>query len=333
MLGIRRILLGVVLITAVASGLIMTDRTTASHKHVVWVLAWAETLPVEESIAGFRAGLADAGFSTNDTLELVVRNAQLDVGTLSMIVAQAIEAKPDLIATITTPATQAVMGRASGIDIVFMTVASPALIGIGATPSEHLPHITGVACASDYVGIARIIPEVLPSTRTAGAIFCPSEMNSVFNIKEGTCELAKNGITLTATPAEKVSDAPAAVQELIANHPDVLIVFSDSLSSSSAPAIIAAAQKARIPVFGVNSDTVNLGAVLSVSRDFVDLAHDAGTIAARILNGEQAAAIPYVLPAKSQLIVNIDAARQLGIEIPDAVKSRAWRVIERKVNP
>jgi ABC-type uncharacterized transport system substrate-binding protein len=295
----------------------------ASVRSIVAV-TYAETPPTEDALAGTIDALAQAGFRDGQSVQLTVRGAQLDTGTLNSIMAQVAEERPDLVLTFSTPTLQAAMRRLRGVPVVFNLVASPEAAKVCTAPGDHLPGFTGVSSASDYVALARALRETFPSARLASGVFCPSEVNSEYNRIEMGRALADVGIEYRPTPADRPSDVPAALDAAIAQRPDALIALSDNLSSTAMPAVLKAAAGARMPLVGFVSDLAE-GGVLA--RDFRQLGTQGGELAVRVLRGESPDAMPIEWPRTTRLIVNAASARTLAVSLPRALLERADAVI------
>lgn len=309
-----------------AAGAARPALAPAALKRVI-VVTYAETPPTEDALAGTIAALAEAGFRDGESMRLLVRGAQLDTGTMNAIMAQVAEERPDLLLTFSTPTLQAAMRRIRGVPVVFNLVASPEAAKVCTTPTEHLPGFTGVSSVSDYGSLARALREAFPSARTASGIFCPSEVNSEYNRVEMGRALAEVGIAYQPMPADRPSDVPAALDAAIAQRPDALIALSDNLSSTAMPAVLKAAAGARMPLVGFVTDLAEGGALFVMARDFRQLGAQGGAMAARVLRGESPDHMPIELPRTMRIVVNADAARTLGVELPAALVNRADRVI------
>jgi ABC-type uncharacterized transport system substrate-binding protein len=298
----------------------------ASVRSIVAV-TYAETPPTEDALAGTIDALAQAGFRDGQSVQLTVRGAQLDTGTLNSIMAQVAEERPDLVLTFSTPTLQAAMRRLRGVPVVFNLVASPEAAKVCTAPGDHLPGFTGVSSASDYVALARALRETFPSARLASGVFCPSEVNSEYNRIEMGRALADVGIEYRPTPADRPSDVPAALDAAIAQRPDALIALSDNLSSTAMPAVLKAAAGARMPLVGFVSDLAEGGALFVLARDFRQLGTQGGELAVRVLRGESPDAMPIEWPRTTRLIVNAASARTLAVSLPRALLERADAVI------
>lgn len=293
----------------------------------VVAVTYAETPPTEHALAGTLESLAAAGFERGQGMELTVRGAQLDGGTLNAIMAQVAEERPDLLLTFSTPTLQAAMRRVRGVPVVFNLVASPEAALVCTSPQDHMPGFTGVSSASDYTGLARAVRAAFPAARTVAGIYCPSEVNSDYNRVEMDKALSAVGIRYVPKPADRPSDVPAALDACVAERPDALVALSDNLSSTAMPAVLKAASAARIPLVGFVTELAERGALLAVARDFHELGLQGGAMAARVLRGESADAMDIELPRRTLTIVNLDAARRLGVTLPASMVASADRVI------
>ena len=102
-----------------------------------------------------------------------------------------------------------------------------------------------------------------------------------------------------------------------------------NLTASAFPSIAQAAQRARLPVFAFQTSQVHAGASLVVARDYRDSGRQAAALAVRVMRGERPAALPFQTTARTRLIVNLDAARRIGLSFPTAIIDRAAEVIGR----
>jgi putative ABC transport system substrate-binding protein len=107
----------------------------------------------------------------------------------------------------------------------------------------------------------------------------------------------------------------------------VFCQIPDNLSSSTFPSIAQAARKARIPLFSFASAQGGMGAAVVLARDYRENGRDAGRLAARVLRGESPASMPFKATEKKVLVVNLEAARRVGLNIPPDVMKRADQVI------
>jgi len=198
--------------------------------------------------------------------------------------------------------------------------------GAGASYTDHLPNVTGVAVLGPYPEMLDLLQKYYPNIKYIGTLFCPAETNSV-DLKDSLDALCKKrGFVLTAIAANSSAEFTDASLSLASRHIDAIVQISDNLSSAGFTALTKAARQARKPLFSLNSTTVPMGAAVALGRDY----HDAGIttvhLIERVIAGESPSAIPFTLPPKSVLVVSPANARAVGMEIPDGLLKQATKV-------
>jgi putative ABC transport system substrate-binding protein len=101
------------------------------------------------------------------------------------------------------------------------------------------------------------------------------------------------------------------------------------MTAAAFPAIIQTARRKKMPVFAFLSGLAAQGAVAVLARDYYDMGHAAGGLAARVIRGQRPADIPFHPMTTSRLFLNGEAARQCGIELTDELLGEAHQVIDR----
>jgi ABC-type uncharacterized transport system substrate-binding protein len=218
---------------------------------------------------------------------------------------------------------QAALQRARRLPIVFNYVASPIAAGAGTSDTDHLPNVTGVYMPAAFKEMLAIIRATLPAARTLGTLYVPAEVNTVFYKDRLQEETARSGIELIAVPANTSSDVPDAALALASRRPDAICQIPGNLTAAAFPSIAQAAARARLPVFAFQTSQLRAGASLVVGRDYHDSGRQAASLAARIMRGERPASMPFQPVTRTRLMVNLEAARRLGLTIPQAILTQA----------
>jgi len=297
------------------------------RKWKVRLVEYVNVLDVEEARKGVMDGLREAGLVEGRDYEVKILNAQGDMATVNSLIDSAVSEGADLLITLSTPTLQAALQRARNLPIVFTYVASPVAAGAGRSDEDHLPNVTGVYVAGAYEEMLQIIRECIPSARVLGTLFVPSEVNTVFH-KDKTAEAAqKLGMELVAVAANTSSEVADAAVALCSRKLDAVCQIGGNLTASSFPSIAQAAKRARLPVFAFLSSLAKQGASVVVSRDYADGGREAALMAARVMRGESPAKIPFQPVKKTRLIVNLEAARDCGLKLPQSLIKRADEVI------
>lgn len=297
----------------------------------VWrlrLLSYINSPDVEDAEQGLRDGLKSAGLVERRDYELKTANAQGEMTALHGMVDAALADQADLLLTISTQALQSAIQRARGTPIVFTMVANPFAAGVATTDTDHFPHVTGAYGSNDVEGMLPIIKQLMPKAHRVGALFAPTEVNSVYS-HELLVKGAKDaGYELISLGVNSPSEAPDVTQSLCGQQIDLICLPNSNLAGASFPTIMQTAKRANIPVFGFLGNMVSQGAVVVLTRDYHDMGHDSGQIAARVMRGEKPADIPLHQSRKSKLLINRQAARAAGLALPETLLKSADRVIE-----
>jgi ABC-type uncharacterized transport system substrate-binding protein len=273
----------------------------------------------ELSKQGIEEGLKLAGLQEGTDFEMKVYNAQGDVATLNMIFDAVTATRPKVIFVTSTPTLQMAIKKIKNIPVVFTCIGDPILAGTGKSFEDHLPNVTGISTLGDYEGMASLLPKIIPGIRKVGTLYTPGEINSQRNMEEFRQHLAAREIELLAVPVNSSSETTDAILSLIARKPEVICQVIDNLTALSISNIIRAGQEHEIPVFGFVSDQAEKGAVLVISRDYVQAGIDAAGLAKKILDGTSPGSLPIQFVSKTNLLINREAALLYNISIPDEI--------------
>src|SRR5262249_42599578 len=156
----------------------------------------------------------------------------------------------------------------------------------------------------DVEGMVALIRRMLPRAQRVGTVYSPTEVNSVINhdafvaaAKMAGLEIEPMGVN---TPSE-VADATATV---CGKQIDLLCLPTANMTAAAFPAIIQAARRKKMPVFTFLGGLAAQGSVAALARDYYDMGHSAGELAARVIRGERPAEIPFRPMTTSRLYVN-----------------------------
>ena len=334
----RRLGLGLALIGLASAILLFSDRdrrvvagpsTPSGKTWRVHFVQYSQTSDVEECEAGVRDGIREAGLVEGRDYRIAVHNAQGDMATVSALVDAAVVDRADVIVTFSTPTLQAALGRARGVPVVFTYVASPSAAGAGSDDRDHPPNVTGVYMEPAFEPAIAQIRAILPGVRTLGTIFVPSESNSVHmnTMLEKACRAA--GLRLESVAAYTSSDVGDASLALAARRPDAICQIPGNLTATAFPTILRAAEGARLPIFAFQGSQARAGAVLAAARDYHEAGRLTGEMTARVIRGARPADLPYQPLTRTRLIVNLTAARRLGLVLPPGLVSGADEVVGR----
>ena len=326
MLGsLRRLALGLALITATAALLLLSDlgsrlKPAAPAVGDAAAPAAGLTAPVrvmrlallqhvsqpalDEGREGLIAGLADRGWVEGRNLTLTRYNAQGDMPVAISIAKEMVSGGYDLLLTITTPSTQAVANanQAGKSRHVFGIVNDPFSAGIGAhrdRPLDHPAHLAGYASLQPVALGFKTARDMNSTLASVGVVWNPAEANSEAQVKLARAACTDLGLKLVEAAIENSAGVGEAAAALVARGVDAIWVPGDGAVLTALEAIVAAAKKGRIPVFTVIPTSVKRGTLFDLGANFVEVGRLTGQLAGDILNGRDPAGIPIdnVMPA------------------------------------
>src|SRR5262249_52821820 len=155
---IRRLLLGLLLITLTSGALLVSDlgnrrsakRAGAIKRWKVALIQFNNAAEVEETENGIRTGLKESGLVEGNDYETTMLNAQGDMATVSSLVDAAITNGADMLITLSTPTLQAALKRSQGHPVVFSYVSSPVAAGAGKNDEDHAANVAGIYMSTKY---------------------------------------------------------------------------------------------------------------------------------------------------------------------------------------
>jgi putative ABC transport system substrate-binding protein len=147
-------------------------------------------------------------------------------------------------------------------------------------------------------------------------------------LKETEAAAAHFGIRLQLLEARSAEDLDGAVRAAIMDKAGGLLLIPDNLFVGQAGRIIELVVKNRLPTIFGESESVDLGGLMYYGASLPDLFRRAATYVDRILKGAKPADLPVEQPKKFELVINLKAAKQIGLTIPQSVLYKADRVIK-----
>jgi putative ABC transport system substrate-binding protein len=282
-------------------------------------------------IAAFLRGLSETGYIEGQNVAIEYRWAEGHTDRLESLAADLVRRQ---VAVIVTPAVTAAAIAArkatSAIPIVFAVGTDPVALGLVASLSHPGGNATGVTSLNASLAAKRVqlARELSPNaTRVFTLINPASPLSAPF--LEGLQRAAPGfGVRVDVFRASSKEEIDAAFASLPAATGGVFISSPDALFYSWREQIVALVARHALPsVFDV-PEYVETGGLASYGNDFMDAIRQAGGYVGRILKGEKPADLPVVQAEKFVLAINLNAAKTLGIDIPNAVLAAADEVIE-----
>lgn len=297
--------------------------------YVVSVNQFVEHPALDAVLKGVQDSLKDQGFD----VKYNVHNAQANMATTGQI-AQAIAGeRPDLVVAIATPSAQAcaqIVKKAphmAEIPLLFSAVTDPKGAGLVSDLDNPGKNITGVSDMTPMDKHLDMIMEMLPGLESLGVVYNSGEANSktLVNMMREACEA--KGVELEEATAAKTSDVYQATKSLVGRS-QAVYVPTDNTVVSALESMVKVCEQNNLPLFAADVDSVPRGAVAALGFDYYLHGRQTGDMAGRIFNGASPAETPVEFQEGMSLHLNLSAAKAQGLDIPEAIKERADKIVD-----
>lgn len=298
------------------------------------IAGWGPHPTLDETLAGFKQGLAEGGFRVGENLEIDESNVNFDRSLIAQMLNKLAAGNPDLMVTVATPVSLTAIQqlRSRTYPIVFTPIADPVHAGMvsGWDKGERL--LTGSSVAVDYDAVLAFFQQVVPGLKRLGVLYDTGDDSSSAAL-EGIKKVADaKGIKLVEIGVDNPSELPQRVQSARGRVDAIYPVASGRIQQGAA-AIASTAERAKLPVVTTIPQMVQQHqALAALAVSFSQSGEAAGRIAARLLKGEDAASIAPWKPsaAEHHPLVSEVRLKALGMTLPDALANCNCLVAEKK---
>ena len=280
---------------------------------------------LDDARDGFFRALKDSGYVRDSTITILERNAQGDIPTLSLIMSEFMNRGVTHVATISSVATQAALKSITDRPIIFGAVANPYIIGAGTSPTNHRPNVTGAEIPLPVDTAIFLAHEAFPDVKAWGTLFDPADPFAEFYLEMAKKAAKVAGVQFLTVACTGPGDIGAGIQALKANGARGVVQIPSVMIGGAFSAVVKSTRQADMPL--VSTSTSNRGAPIAIGLSFYANGYEMGTIMIRVLRGADPAKIPFQAAHRRVMIVDLNAAREYGVTIPDAIVSRADSVV------
>jgi putative tryptophan/tyrosine transport system substrate-binding protein len=276
--------------------------------------------------------MRDHGWIEGKNLIVDYRSAEGHAERLAPLADELVALKPDVLVGPTPQEALALKSATASIPIVFFAVADPVRLGLVQSLSHPGGNITGLASlvpGNFFSKGIQILREMVPTASKIAVLVNPGNASHRFIVAEELPETARKlGVTFPVLEATTVEELDIAFASAAAQHADAIVPFGSELTVNHVTRVTALAAEHRLPALYVfRLFTIN-GGLVSYGFDIADLLRRAGDYVDKILRGSKPADLPVEQPTKFDLVINLKAAKALGLEIPASLLARADEVIE-----
>jgi putative tryptophan/tyrosine transport system substrate-binding protein len=284
-----------------------------------------------ELFASFFLGLRDGGFVENKNVRIEYRWASDDYAKLRGFADEFVRLKVGVIVAAGGHVSALAAHEATKeIPIVFTTVTDPVKDGLVASLNKPGGNATGTAGLTSELDPKRleILHELKPTASVIGVLINPNRPGLERQVAELEDAAAKLAVKLEFRRAANEREIDVAFASFAERKVDGIIVTADPLFNNRRSQVVALASSTAIPTIYQWRQFVSVGGLISYGPSITEAYRYAGENAAHILKGDKPANIPVVQPTRFEMSINRWTARQLGLDLPPNLISRADEVIE-----
>jgi putative ABC transport system substrate-binding protein len=301
----------------------------AQQNPVIAVFNSGKASTQTKNLEVLREGLKETGFIEHQNVVFDFLWGENQFDKLPALAAEVVMRKPAMIVS-NTLAARAAKKATTTIPIVFTTGSDPVREGLVATLNRPGGNVTGVVFISGTLGGKRLelLRQIAPKAKSVGAVIYPNtpETEAERTDLQGAAQAL--GVPLTFAEVRSSDEIEGAFQRLVAGGADVLYVGTGPFTFNNRELLVAQAGRSGVPTMFTTREYVEAGGLISYGASPRDAFRQAGIYAGRILKGEKPADLPVMQSTKFEFIINLKAAKSLGLEFHPQLLATADEVIE-----
>jgi putative tryptophan/tyrosine transport system substrate-binding protein len=282
-------------------------------------------------VAAFRRGLKQSGFTEGQNVFIEYRWADGHYDRLAVLANDLVRREVAVIVTFGgAPAALAAKAATATIPIVFVTGGDPVQLGLVASLNRPGGNLTGVSSLTNMVAAKQmeLLHEVVPTATLVAFLVNPNNPLTEPNTEDARAAARILGRQILFLNAGNDSDVDEAFTKLAQQHAGGLIVQSDPFFNSRPERLAALAARHAVPTIYQFREFPAAGGLMSYGSSLPDDYFQVGTLTGMILKGGKPVDLPVQQSVKLELVINLKAAKALGLTIPPALLARADEIIE-----
>ena len=293
----------------------------------VWRIGFLRAGPPPKTwVEAFQEGLRERGYVDGQNVLVAFRFTDGGVDRLSQLAEELVRLKVDVILASSGTAARAAKGATVSTPIVFVNAYDPVGSGLASSLARPRGNLTGLATTSDDLSGKRLelLRELVPALRRVAML---SDLaTGSLQVKQAEVAARTLGMQLQSVLVRSPNEFESAFKAM--RGADGLLPLDSPLFTMHRARLIELAATTRLPTIYGYRDMVEVGGLMSYGAQLSDLYTRAATYVDKILKGAKPANLPIEQPTKFELVINLKAAKALGLTIPPSLLARADQVIE-----
>jgi putative tryptophan/tyrosine transport system substrate-binding protein len=285
-----------------------------------------------DRLRAFSQGLKEAGYVEGVNVVIEYRWANGHNDRLPSLAAELVQRKVAVIvSSVGAPAAMAAKAATTTIPIVFAVNQDPVALGLVASLARPGGNATGINYFTGELIAKRLelLHELVPAAKRVGVLVNPDNaVNTQTTLRDVEAAARAMGLHIQVLNASSVQEIDAAFASLARDRCDALFVAGDTLFTSRRIQFALLAARYALPATYANRDYPTAGGLMSYGSNVTDYFRQVGIYTGHILKGTKPADLPVLQSSKLELVINAQAARVLGLTVPDKLLVAADEVIE-----
>lgn len=172
-----------------------------------------------------------------------------------------------------------------------------------------------------------LLKTLVPSAKRVGIIYNPGETNSIVQVDLARKSAKELGLRVVEATASNSGAVFQAAQSLV-GRVDAIYVPTDNTAASAIESVVMVAEDAKLPLIAGENTMVDRGALATVSINYYDLGSQTAKMAVEVLKGQSPSTMPVQYLESESLVINLSAAKAMGVTVPESVIAKATKVIK-----
>jgi putative tryptophan/tyrosine transport system substrate-binding protein len=277
----------------------------------------------------FRQALKELGYMEGKNIAIEYRYAEGKADRLPFLAAELVGLKVDVIVSSSTPSVLAAKQATNTIPTVFVSIADPVASGLVASLARPGGNITGLSIVAVELSGKRLelLKEAVPNIARVAFLWNSANPAQAPQWREAQAAAQVLGLQLQSLEVRSSNDFDSAFEAALRERAQALVTTPAALLGAHLKRIVEFAAKNRLPAMYGNPQFVDAGGLMSYAPDYTVQYRRASTYVEKLLKGAKPADLPVEQPMKFEFIINLKAAKQIGLTVPPNVLARADKVI------